>query len=142
MAFFKEKAVGWYLNALATVLAVAALIAYIVFGTVSQTFVPAVCICLCVAVALGVVMIFYHGAPANYAAIALAVLMMIAFLFLANDSIDDITALMVGMGDYFGNAENVGPRVLVAVFMLLSLLVEIVSSFMSRVRGSAVCLQG
>lgn len=134
MAFFKEKAVGWYLNALATVLAVAALIAYIVFGAASQTFVPAVCICLCVAVALGAVMIFYQGALANYAAIALVALMMIAFLFLANDSIDDITALMVGMGDYFGHAENVGPRVLVAVFMWLSLIVGIVASFMRRKR--------
>ena len=45
-AFFKNKSAGWYLSAVSTLLAVVALIAYIAFGTSSQTFVPAICICL------------------------------------------------------------------------------------------------
>ena len=53
-----------------------------------------------------------------------------------------ITAFFVGMGNYFGNAENVGPRVLVAVFMLLSLLAELIAAFMRRVKGCPVKVQG
>lgn len=136
MGFLKNKTLGWYLNAIATVLAVAALIAYIVFAIASQTFVLAICLCLCAAVVLGVIKVFYSGALACYASIAQVTLLMCAFLLLANDSIDDITALMVGMGSYFGNAENVGPRVLVAVFMLLSLLLGIVASFLRRTKES------
>ena len=140
-AFFKNKSAGWYLSAVSTLLAVIALIAYIAFGTSSQTFVPAICICLVAAVALGAVMVLYQGALEGYAAIAMAALMMVSFLLLANNSIDDITAFFVGMGNYFGNAEN-GPRVLVAVFMLLSLLAELVAAFMRRVKGCPVKVQG
>lgn len=141
-AFFKNKSAGWYLSAVSTLLAVVALIAYIVFGTSSQTFVPAICICLVAAVVLGAAMVLYQGALEGYAAIAMAALMMVSFLLLANNSIDDITAFFVGMGNYFGNAENVGPRVLVAVFMLLSLLAELIAAFMRRVKGCPVKVQG
>ena len=87
-------------------------------------------------------MVLYQGALEGYAAIAMAALMMVSFLLLANNSIDDITAFFVGMGNYFGNAENVGPRVLVAVFMLLSLLAELIAAFMRRVKRDPVRLQG
>ena len=74
-AFFKNKSAGWYLSAVSTLLAVVALIAYIAFGTSSQTFVPAICICLVAAVVLGAAMVLYQGALEGYAAIAMALQM-------------------------------------------------------------------
>lgn len=66
--------------------------------------------------------------------IVMIVLMSVALVLLIADSIDDVTALFVGMGDYFGNADNVGMRVTLAVFMILSIITAIVGSFFSRVR--------
>lgn len=135
ITFFKNKSAGFYLQLAASVLAVVALIAYIIFGAASQTFTSSIFLCLLISAALGVFLVFYRGIVSPYAMVAMAVLMMVSFVLLANNSIDDITAMMVGMGDYFGNAENVGPRVLVAVFMLLSMLIAIVASFMRRTKA-------
>ncbi len=136
-ALFKNKSVGFYLQFAASALAVVALIAYIIFGAASHTFLASIFVCLLIGVAVGVLLVFYRGTFSVYAMVAMAVIMAVSFILLANDSIDDITAMMVGMGDYFGNAENVGPRFAVAVFILLSVILDVVASFMGRTRDNA-----
>ena len=135
-ALFKNKSVGFYLQFAASALAVVALIAYI-FGAASHTFLASIFVCLLIGVAVGVLLVFYRGTFSVYAMVAMSVIMAVSFILLANDSINDITAMMVGMGDYFGNAENVGPRFAVAVFILLSVILDVVASFMGRTRDNA-----
>ena len=54
--------------------------------------------------------------------------------FMIEDSINDITAMFVGMGNLFGNAANVPVRVVVAVGMLISIILSVIGSFKKRTK--------
>ncbi len=130
----KTKSVGYYILLASTVLGLIVSVMYIAFGVSSHTFAAGIFVCALFAFLLGVALAIYEGVFADCIPIVMIVLMSVALVLLIADSIDDVTALFVGMGDYFGNADNVGMRVTLAVFMILSIITAIVGSFFSRVR--------
>lgn len=130
----KEKSVGYYISLAATVLSLIATIAYLAFGVSSHTFVGGIFTLILFAFLFGVVAIFYEGILSDFIPLVVVILISIAFVMLAADSIDDITTLFAALGDYFGTKENVGPRATVAVFMLLSFVTTSVGAFFRRTK--------
>ena len=132
MKIFNGKTKGQILLMLATFLALAAAIAYLVFGLASGTFQPVLLVLPLAAAAVGAVLCFYRGFLADYLPAVLSAVMTGGLVLLIRDSIDDITAFFVGMGNYFGNADNVGPRAAIAVIMLLCVIFTIAGAFMKQ----------
>lgn len=132
MNILKGKSAGSYVLMLSTVLSLAATVAYLIFGLSSGTFVGSIFALLLIATLGGAALFFYRGFFADYIPPVVTALVTAGLVLLARDSINDLTAFMVGMGDYFGNADNAGPRIMIAAVMLLTILVTIVGSFMPR----------
>ena len=136
MNIFKGKSVGAYVLMVSTVLSLAATVAYLIFGLSSGTFVGSIFALILIAALGGVILWFYDGFFSDYIPPVCTALVTASFVLLIRDSIDDLTAFFVGMGDYFGHAENAGPRVGIAVVMLLAVLVTIIGSFIGREKSS------
>lgn len=132
MNILKNKTPGAYVLMASAVLCLLATVMYLVFGLSTGVLVGNILILLLLACVGGAVLCFYNGFFADYIPPVLTALVTAGLVLLVRDSIDDLTAFMVGMGDYFGNADNAGPRVMIAVVMLLTILVTIIGSFMSR----------
>lgn len=130
----KNKSVGYYVLLGAAVLGLITSIMYLAFGLASHTFSGGIFACALISFLCIVVLVFYDGYFADFVPLAAIVIMSLALVLLVGDSIDDITAFVVGMGNYFGNADNVGMRVTVAIFMLLTIIASIVGSFMRRTK--------
>jgi hypothetical protein len=128
----KERTAGAYVLLGSAVLNLVALAAYGIFGLNTGTFVAEIFALLLVSLLLGVLRWFYRGFFADYIPPVCAALVTASLLRLIMDSIDDFTAFVVGMGNYFGNADNAGPRVGITVIMLLSILTTIVGSFFNK----------
>lgn len=137
MNILKGKSAGSYVLMVSTVLSLVATVAYLVFGLGSGTFVSAIFVLLLIATLGGVALCFYQGFFADYIPPVITALVTAGLVLLARDSIDDLTAFMVGMGDYFGNADNAGPRVMIAAVMLLTIIVTVIGSFMARERKNS-----
>lgn len=121
-----------YFGIAATALGALSAIGYLIFGIASGTFQGGIFACALVGTAIGALLLFYDGYFADFIRIAFVVVMTTGLLLLINNSIDDITAWMVGMGNYFGNADNVGPRLAIAVLLLLAAISGIVASFSEK----------
>ena len=132
MQILKGKSAGSYALMVSTILSLAATVMYLVFGLSFQTFVGTIFVLPLVATLLGLAQWFYNGFFADYIPPVITALVTASLVLLVRDSIDDFTALFVGMGDYFGHAENAGPRVAIGVAMLLCVLVTIIGSFMAK----------
>ena len=128
----KGKEKGSYVLLAGAVLSLVAAAAYLVFGLMSQTFVGNIFLVFLVAAACGCLLFFYNGFFADYLPAVISALSACGLILLGKDSVNDLTAFFVGMGDYFGNADNVGPRAAIFVIMLVSLLVVIIGSFMKN----------
>lgn len=132
MNILKGKSAGAYVLMVSEVLCLVATVAYLIFGLSSGTFVGSVFALLLIAALGGAALCFYRGFFADYIPPVMTALVTAGLVLLARDSINDLTAFMVGMGDYFGNADNAGPRIMIAAVMLLTILVTIIGSFMKR----------
>ena len=128
----KGKSAGAYVLLVSAILSLVAAAAYLVFGLTSQTFAAPIFLLVLAAAAGGIALLVYHGFFADYVPPICAALLAASFVTLMRDSIDDLTAFFVGMGNYFGNADNAGPRVAIAALMLAAGLVTIVGSFLGR----------
>ena len=134
MEKIKSKSVGAYVMLAATALCLIATIMYLAFGIASQTFAGGIFVCLLLSFLLGVVLFFYDGYFGDFIPLVIVALVSVGLMLLIADSINDITALFAGMGDYFGNADNVGIRLVIAVFMLVGILTAVVGAFLRRVK--------
>lgn len=128
------KAGGYYLNLAASVISLAALVIYLIFGIVSGTFAVSVFASLLGGTVLGIILLFYDGFVGDYIPLGMVLLYSMSLAFMIEDSINDITAMFVGMGNLFGNAANVPVRVVVAVGMLISILLSVIGSFKKRTK--------
>lgn len=107
----------------------AAAVLYLIFGVSSGTFVGSILALTAAATAVQAVALIYKGFFADYLPIASVALMAAALMQFAGNSVDDVTAFFVGMGNYFGNADNVGFRVVIVVAMLAAIILSIVNAF-------------
>lgn len=130
MKLFKGKPAGQKGLFLAAVLGAASATAYLIFGNMAQVFQAPIFAILCGMTAAGLLGCVYHGFFADYLPPVMAALAAAGLVRLGQDSINDLTAFFVGMGDYFGNADNVGPRVLIFVLILLTALTAMISTFL------------
>ena len=137
MKIFKGQSKGQILLRIATVLALVSAIGYLIFGLASGTFQPVLLVLPLAGAAVGAVLCFYHGFFADYLHAVLSAVMTASLVLLIRDSVDDLTAFFVGMGNYFGNADNVGPRLTVAGIMLVCILVTIIGAFMRQEKKAA-----
>lgn len=128
----REKSVGAYFLLASTVLALAATVLYLIFGISSGTFTGSIFVLALIATLLSAAALFYSGFLADYIPAAATALFTASLVLLIENSIDDVTAFFVGMGDYFGNADNVGFRVAVAVAMLAAIVLTIAGAFLRQ----------
>lgn len=137
MSIFKGKFKGRVVLAIAAALALLSAVLYLIFGLASGTFQASLLLLPLAAALVGAALWFYRGFFADYLPAVLTALMSGGLILLVRDSIDDLTAFFVGMGDYFGNADNVGPRAAIAVVMLLCIVLAIVGSFLRQEKETA-----
>ncbi len=137
MRIFKGKTAGQIVLMIAVALSVIASVAYLIFGLASGTFKPVLLLLPLAAALAGLAACIWHGFAADYLFPVCTALLTASLVLLGRDSIDDLTAFFVGMGDYFGNANNVGPRVAVAVILLLGIITAIIGSFLRQEKKEA-----
>lgn len=130
----KEKASGYYFILAAAVFSLAAAIVYLIFGIIAEVFQPVLFICLAAGMILGMVPLFYRGFWDDYIPLVMVLFYSAAIALLIMDSINDITAMFVGMGNLFGNAANVPARAAVALCTLISIITVIIGSFKKQNR--------
>lgn len=128
----KKKFAGPCTLMISTILSLAATVVYLIFGLRSETFVSTIFVLLIAATLCDFIQWFYDGFATDYIPPVVTALVTASLILLVRDSIDDFTAFFVGMGDYFGNADNAGPRVVIGVIMLLCIVITIIDSFMVR----------
>ena len=131
----KGKTAGTYFLAAATLFGLISAILYLIFGVISGTFVASIFIFSVIAVVLDAVQLVCIGFFADYIPIASSTFLTISLVQLIGNSIDDVTAFFVGMGDYFGNANNVGFRVVIALTMAGTILLTIIGAFLRQRRN-------
>ncbi|MBR1814017.1 MAG: hypothetical protein IJ773_09370 [Lachnospiraceae bacterium] len=130
MKFLKGKSAGSHVLFAATVLSLVACVAYSVFGLSAHVFNTTIFGILCVMTLVGLLSSLYTGVFTDYLPAIATALGAAGLITLGKDSVNDLTAFFVGMGDYFGNADNVGPRVLVFALILLASVVTFVGAFL------------
>lgn len=129
---FKGKAMGYYVTVAAVALYLIAVIMYLIFGIASATFSAGIFVCLLIGFAVGVFALFYDGYFGDYLPFAMIALVTAGLMMLIENSIDDITALFVGMGSYFGNADNVGMRLTIVIMLVIGVITTIVGAFLKK----------
>ena len=130
MKFLKGKTAGSRVLFAATVLSLVACVVYLVFGLTANVFNSTIFGILCAFTVVGFVSCAYTGFFTDYLPAVASALGAAGLITLGKDSVNDLTAFFVGMGDYFGNADNVGPRVLVFALILLASLVTFIGAFL------------
>ncbi|MBQ1492579.1 MAG: hypothetical protein IIZ39_11530 [Blautia sp.] len=137
MKLFKGKPAGKKALIVATFLGLVGAISYMIFAFSANVFSFPICALLWALVVVGILGCAYDGFLADYLPPIMAALSAAGLVRLGWDSVDDLTAFFVGMGNYFGNADNVGPRVFIFALILLTALVTMVGAFLGKEQKQA-----
>lgn len=127
----KSRSFGCWAIIVASILSLAAMIAYSIFAAGAGVFNSWIFICFLVAAVLGFVLLFYDGYVSDFIGIAIAVFLTAAVGILLADSIGDFADFIVKIRLY-GNMDNAPARVAIIVISVIGIVADLIGCFTQK----------
>ncbi len=129
-----KKGIGCIMGLCAAVIATVAAVVYLVFAFSTGTFNPCVLLAFLAAIVCGGVLFATEHFLSDYLVIVNTLLLTVAFGLFMLDSVGDFTDFFSGIVMY-GDPKNVPARIVIIVITLVSILLEMISSFLNRTKN-------
>lgn len=127
-----NKTAGFYITVVSSVLALAALIGFMLWAPAHNAMNPIIPIALGGGILLNLLLSFIN---IEYVAIGSCALFSIALFTLISDSVGSFVDAIQGIV-MFGDSTQLGIIITLSVFMLLAVLTTIIACFMGRVKAA------